>query len=97
LRIDFVKLKIMPSPEKELLLKQIDEALDTIRPHLAADGGDVEVVDITPEMEVQVRWLGNCENCFMSLMTMRAGVEQAIKSKIPSITNVIALNGQGVA
>lgn len=87
----------MPSPEKELLLKQIDEALDTIRPHLAADGGDVEVVDITPEMEVQVRWLGNCENCFMSLMTMRAGVEQAIKSKIPSITNVIALNGQGVA
>lgn len=97
MRIDFVKLKIMPSPEKELLLKQIDEALDTIRPHLAADGGDVEVVDITPEMEVQVRWLGNCENCFMSLMTMRAGVEQAIKSKIPSITNVIALNGQGVA
>ena len=59
----------------------VDAALDDIRPHLKVDGGDVEVVDVTEENVVQVRWLGNCENCFMSAMTMKAGIEEAIKNK----------------
>ena len=78
---------------KEILLKKIEDALQDVRPHLTADGGDVEVVDITEDMIVKVKWLGNCENCFMSIMTMKAGIEQAIKNKVPEIRGVEAVNG----
>jgi Fe-S cluster biogenesis protein NfuA len=44
-------------------------------------------------MEVEIRWLGNCEFCSMSAMTMKAGVEQAIKSMVPEVISVKALNG----
>lgn len=67
--------------------------MDSIRPHLAADGGNVELVDVTDDMTVKVKWLGNCESCFMSMMTMKAGVERAIKTNIPSIRKVDAING----
>ena len=78
---------------KEELLKKIEEALQDVRPHLTADGGDVEVVEITDDNVVKVRWLGNCENCFMSIMTMKAGIEQAVKNKVPEIKAVEAVNG----
>jgi Fe-S cluster biogenesis protein NfuA len=75
------------------IFKRVDMALDEIRPHLQVDGGDIEVVEITENLIVKVRWMGNCESCNMSLMTMRAGVEQAIKNKVPEITGVVAING----
>ncbi len=83
--------------EKQELLAQIDAALNDVRPHLAVDGGNVEVVDLTDDHVVQIRWMGNCQNCSMSVMTMRAGIEQAIKSKVPGIKGVEALNGLTVA
>ncbi len=83
----------MDSQEKIELIQKVDAALNDVRPHLAADGGDVEVVDISDDMTVKVKWLGNCENCFMSLMTMKAGIEQAIKSKVPQIHHIEAING----
>lgn len=83
----------MDSTQKQALIQKIDKALNSVRPHLAADGGDVEVVDVTDDMTVQVKWLGNCENCFMSIMTMKAGIEEAIKSKVPEVLNVEAING----
>jgi Fe-S cluster biogenesis protein NfuA len=79
--------------EQELLIQKVNSALDDIRPHLAVDGGDIEVVEITPEMTVKVKWLGNCVNCQMSTMTMRAGVEEAIRLKVPEIKGVEAING----
>ena len=79
--------------ENTALFQQVNEALDTIRPHLATDGGDVEIVEITDDMIVKVKWLGNCENCFMSAMTMKAGIEQAIIGKVPGIKGVEAING----
>ncbi|HSF88389.1 MAG TPA: NifU family protein [Saprospiraceae bacterium] len=82
----------MSDQEKTLLLHQIELALDDIRPHLAVDGGDVSVVDVTDEMIVRVRWLGACESCSMSIMTMKAGVEQAVKSRLPQIRSVEAVN-----
>jgi Fe-S cluster biogenesis protein NfuA len=82
----------MSDQEKTLLLHQIELALDDIRPHLAVDGGDVSVVDVTDEMVVRVRWLGACESCAMSIMTMKAGVEQAVKSRLPQIRSVEAVN-----
>lgn len=83
----------MTATENTELLAKVELALDTIRPHLETDGGDVEVVEITDEMIVKVKWLGNCENCFMSAMTMKAGIEQAIKGKVPGIVGVEAING----
>lgn len=79
--------------EKSKLIAQIDAALDNVRPHLKVDGGNVEVVDVTEDNIVQIKWLGNCEGCSMSAMTMRAGIEQAIKSKLPNIAGVEAVNG----
>lgn len=86
----------MSASEKEKLIKAIDEALNELRPHLAVDGGNIEVVDLKDDNTVEIKWLGNCESCSMSAMTMRAGVEQTIKQKIPQITNVVAVNGVGV-
>jgi len=86
----------MSDLEKSELIKSLDLTLDEIRPHLKVDGGDIEVVDVTDDFEVKVKWVGNCINCSMSAMTMRAGVEQAIKSKHPQVKSVIALNGIGV-
>lgn len=83
----------MSEVEKAHILHQIELALDDIRPHLAVDGGDVSVVELTDEMRVKVRWLGACEACSMSTMTMRAGVEQAVKSRLPQILSVEAING----
>jgi Fe-S cluster biogenesis protein NfuA len=82
----------MSDQEKKLLLQQIELALDDIRPHLAVDGGNVTVLDVTDEMIVQVKWLGACESCSMSVMTMKAGVEQAVKSRLPQIRSVEAVN-----
>lgn len=82
----------MSDQEKALLLDQIELALDDIRPHLAVDGGDVSVVELTDEMTVKVRWIGACESCSMSTMTMKAGVEMAVRSRLPQIRSVEAVN-----
>jgi Fe-S cluster biogenesis protein NfuA len=82
----------MSDLEKSHLLEQIEMALDDIRPHLAVDGGDVTVVELTDEMTVKVRWMGACEWCSMSAITMKAGVEQTVKSRLPQIRSVVAVN-----
>jgi len=83
----------MSTNDKMLLIERVDNALNDIRPHLEVDGGNVEVVDITDNMTLQIKWLGNCESCSMSAMTMRAGIEQAIKGQVPEIIGVEAVNG----
>ncbi len=83
----------MTPQERTILLRRVDQALDSVRPHLAVDGGNVEVVDITDELQVKIRWTGNCESCSMSAMTLRAGLEQAIKGAVPEIKEVIPING----
>jgi Fe-S cluster biogenesis protein NfuA len=67
---------------------KVEVSLDTIRPYLKADGGDIEVVEITDDLVVKVRLLGACENCPMSFMTMKAGVEESIRSAIPQIKGI---------
>jgi len=83
----------MSKAEHQALVERVDEALEEIRPHLKVDGGNIEVVEITDDMTVRVKWLGNCEFCSMSAMTMKAGVEQTLKSKIPEIQSIEAVNG----
>lgn len=83
----------MQLSDRQQLFQRIDSALDDVRPHLAVDGGDVELVEVTDDKLVKIKWLGNCESCNMSVMTMRAGIEQAIRLKVPEIAGVVAVNG----
>ncbi len=81
-----------PQMDKVELQQKIEIALNSMRPFLQADGGDVELVDVTEEMEVQLKLIGNCSSCSMSHMTMKAGIENGLKSAIPQIVRVIAIN-----
>lgn len=83
------KKGIINDPE---LTRQIESALDTIRPYLDADGGSVRLLHVTEDMVVELELLGACGTCPMSAMTLRAGIEQAIKREIPSITRVEAVS-----
>jgi Fe-S cluster biogenesis protein NfuA len=74
------------------LLERVENALDTIRPYLEADGGNISVEEITPENVVRVKLLGSCGSCPMSIMTFKAGIEQAIQKAVPEITGVEAIN-----
>lgn len=82
----------MSTTEKADYIQKIDLALNEIRPHLAVDGGNIEVVDVTEDFKVLVKWLGNCQACSMSAMTMKAGIEHTIKQKFPEIISVEAVN-----
>jgi Fe-S cluster biogenesis protein NfuA len=74
--------------DKGELIIEINTALNELRPHLAVDGGDIQVVDVTEDFIVQIKWLGNCQNCSMSEMTLKVGVEETLKNKIPQIKGV---------
>ncbi len=74
------------------LLEKVERALDTIRPYLDADGGNVSIEEITPDFVVKLRLLGACGSCPMSIMTLKAGIEEAIKRAVPEITAVEAIN-----
>ncbi len=67
-------------------------ALETIRPYLKADGGDVELVNLNEDGTVEVRLTGACVTCPMSQMTLRAGVERALIREVPGIRRVEAIN-----
>lgn len=73
------------------LIAKVEQALESMRPFLAADGGDMELVDITDDMVVRVKLLGSCRDCHMSEMTLKAGVEEAIKKSVPQIISVEAI------
>ena len=72
--------------------KKIEEALNTIRPYLIADGGNVELVEITDDLIVRVELKGSCQSCSMSTMTMKAGIEETIKRAVPEIKAVESIN-----
>jgi Fe-S cluster biogenesis protein NfuA len=74
------------------LLERVEAALDTIRPYLETDGGNVSIAEITDDNVVKLQLLGSCGSCPMSIMTLKAGIEQAIKKAVPEITAVEALN-----
>ncbi len=74
------------------LLDQVEAALNTIRPYLETDGGNVSIEEITPDNVVKLKLLGSCGSCPMSIMTLKAGIEEAIKKAVPEITGVDAIN-----
>jgi Fe-S cluster biogenesis protein NfuA len=74
------------------LKEKVLQALESIRPYLKADGGDVELVKVTPEGIVEVKLTGACSDCPMSQMTLRAGVERALIREVPGIRRVEAVS-----
>ena len=67
------------------LIEKVEQALNNIRPYLIADGGNVEVVEITPDFTVKLEFTGSCGSCPMSSMTFKAGLEEAILKNVPEI------------
>ncbi|MFN3134803.1 MAG: NifU family protein [Candidatus Kryptonium sp.] len=77
--------------DKEELKKRVLKALEIARPYLGADGGDVELVEITDDNIVKVRLIGACGSCPLSMMTLRAGIERIIIREAPEIRRVEAV------
>ncbi len=69
---------------------KVENALNKIRPHLTADGGDVELVDVKDGI-VSLRLKGACAGCPMSTMTMQSGIARVLKAEIPEIKDVVAV------
>ena len=65
------------------LIDRVESAIDEIRPYLIADGGDIKVISVDNRNIVNLELLGSCETCPMSPMTLKAGVEEAIKKQVP--------------
>lgn len=78
--------------DKEELAVKINQSLEELRPHLHADGGDMELVEITDEGVAKVRLLGACSDCSMSVMTIKAGLEEAVRKVAPEIKSVEAIH-----
>ncbi|MEH0157057.1 NifU family protein [Limibacter armeniacum] len=74
------------------LLKLVEEALNTIRPYLEADGGNAKVLEVTEDGTARIEFLGACGSCPMSTMTLKAGIEQAVINAVPQIKKVEAIN-----
>jgi Fe-S cluster biogenesis protein NfuA len=70
---------------------KIEEILNTVRPAINADGGDVEVVDVSEDGVVKVRLVGACAGCPSALITLQAGIERLLKQNVPEVKQVIAV------
>jgi len=69
--------------------QQVQEALNLVRPALQADGGDVELIDVTEDGIVKVKLKGACGCCPMSTMTLKMGIERTLKEKVPGVKEVV--------
>lgn len=70
---------------------QVEQALDKIRPMLAADGGDVDLVEVTEDGVIKLKLTGTCGCCPMSQMTLKMGIERILKQALPDVKEVIAI------
>jgi len=75
------------------LEERVEMVLLQVRPYLLMDGGDVQLIKVTKEGIVEIRFLGSCESCALRPMTLRAGIERAIMQKIPEIKRIEAVTG----
>jgi Fe-S cluster biogenesis protein NfuA len=71
--------------------EKVEEILEKIRPSLQADGGDVELMDVTDEGVVKVQLTGACGSCPFSTMTLKHGIEMRLKEALPEVKEVVAL------
>jgi Fe-S cluster biogenesis protein NfuA len=78
--------------KSEELVTRVEASLDSIRPYLLADGGNIRVLEITEDKTLKLEFVGNCGSCPMSTMTFKAGVEEAIKRSVPEIKSIEVIN-----
>jgi Fe-S cluster biogenesis protein NfuA len=71
--------------------EQVQKAIEKVRPGLQADGGDVELVDVSEDGVVKVKLTGACRGCPMSQMTLKMGIEKIIKQQVPSVKEVVSV------
>jgi len=76
------------------LTNRVEAAIEEIRPFLVADGGDIELVEITADNIARVKLLGACKSCSMSAMTLKSGVEESIKKAVPEIVSVESIGAE---
>ena len=74
------------------ILSKIAVALDEIRPFLEADGGDINFIELTDNWVVKVKLIGACSSCNISMMTLKNGVEMAVKRAVPEVKEVIEIS-----
>ncbi len=77
---------------KPEIADRIEASLNDIRPYLAADGGNIRVLELTEDKILKLEFVGNCGTCPMSAMTFKAGVEEAIKRLVPEIKSIEVIN-----
>jgi Fe-S cluster biogenesis protein NfuA len=71
--------------------EKVEATLDRIKPALQADGGDVELVEVTPDGVVKVKLTGACAGCPMSEMTLKMGIERELKKEVPEVKEVVSV------
>jgi Fe-S cluster biogenesis protein NfuA len=71
--------------------EKVQEAINRIRPNLQADGGDVELVDVTEDGVVKVKLLGACHGCPMAQMTLKQGIQKFLQKEVPEVKEVISV------
>ena len=75
-----------------ILLEKIETALAEIRPYLQSDGGDISLLEVSPDMMVKVKLHGACKSCTVNQMTLTAGVEQTIIKYAPEVAGVVNID-----
>lgn len=82
----------MTTTISDSIIQRIEATLEQLRPYLNADSGDIKLLEVTDDMIARVQLLGACSTCTMSMMTMKAGVEQSILKAVPEIKAVEAVS-----
>lgn len=78
--------------DKKSVEQKVLKALEQLRPFLLADGGDMELIEVKDDGTVLVKLLGACSDCSMSMMTLKAGLEESVKKAAPEVKEVVAMN-----
>ena len=73
------------------LREKVEKALEKVRPHLQADGGDVKLIDVSADGIVKVKLTGACGGCPMSQMTLKMGIGKRLKEDVPEVKDVVAV------
>ncbi|MDD4148565.1 MAG: NifU family protein [Bacteroidales bacterium] len=75
----------------EEIIKRIEKSIEEVRPYLQADGGDISLVEVTPDYIVKVKLLGACGSCPFSVQTLKLGVEDKLKKDVPEVKEVVSV------
>ena len=78
--------------QNEIIIAKVESAIEQLRPFLEADGGNMELIEISDDMVVKVKFTGACSSCSMSPMTLKAGLEENLKGILPNLKGVEAIS-----